>query len=573
MEKYLYLIFILLLCDLPRNIVSRVPPSINNGDDNRIIGGYNATIEDFPYQALLMILKGLQVFQCGGSVINSQYILTAAHCVIGAGLIRARVGSTFSNTGGRVYTSFRFGTHPLYNPVTSDYDVAYVRVVPRMSFNGTNVRAVELAPRDSAVAPGTIFTVSGWGATKESGEAVQNLMAVKVPVISSEECMKSYSTITARMVCAGVPQGGEDSCQGDSGGPAVSEDGVQRGITSYGIGCGRPGFPGVYTNGDTEVIVEVVESWYTEEEEESLIKHGVAGRHLCHHQVYKQNSMSWYIIGLDSSDYMSLTKMKVSQLYLFCLYSVFFLLFADVSSKKHERREKKTEAGKIVGGSEVSIKDFPYQARLVIETGEGYFGCGGSIISDTYILTAAHCLTGANKLFVRVGSVNADEGGDLIESTDFKQHPKYNSSVYDFDVGLVRLPSAIAFDNTKRAIRLPVRKTSIPAGTRVTVSGWGATSENGEGSDTLMAVTVPALSNTRCRASYRALTQNMVCAGVPQGGKDSCQGDSGGPAVVRGNLGGVVSFGYGCARPGFPGVYARVASPPIRDWIKQNSGV
>ncbi|XP_034825613.2 trypsin-1-like isoform X1 [Maniola hyperantus] len=281
-----------------------------------------------------------------------------------------------------------------------------------------------------------------------------------------------------------------------------------------------------------------------------------------------------YIIGcLDSSHYMSLTKMKVSQLYFFCLSSVFFLLFADVSSKKHDRRDKKLEDGKIVGGSEVSIKKFPYQARLVIETGEGYFGCGGSIISDTYILTAAHCLSGANKVSVRVGSANADEGGDLIESTDFKQHPKYNSSMYDFDVGLIRLPSPIAFDDTKRAISLPARGTSIPAGTRVTVSGWGATSENGEASDTLLAVTVPALSNDRCRASYRTLTENMVCAGVPQGGKDSCQGDSGGPAVTRGKLGGVVSFGYGCARPGFPGVYARVASPPIRDWIKQNSGV
>ncbi|XP_034825612.1 trypsin-7-like [Maniola hyperantus] len=233
--------------DIP-DIVSRVPPSVKNGDDNRIVGGYNATIQEFPYQALLMILKGLQIFQCGGSVINSQYILTAAHCIIGAGMVRARVGSTLSNSGGRIYTSFIFGTHPLYNPMTSDYDVAYVRVMPRMALDGTNVRAVKLAIRDTAVAPGTIFTVTGWGATKENGDAATNLMAVKVPVISSEECMKSYSTITPRMVCAGVLQGGEDSCQGDSGGPAVSDDGLQMGITSYGRGCGRPGFPGVYTN-------------------------------------------------------------------------------------------------------------------------------------------------------------------------------------------------------------------------------------------------------------------------------------------------------------------------------------
>ncbi|WP_414731049.1 trypsin-like serine protease, partial [Vibrio vulnificus] len=74
-------------------------------------------------------------------------------------------------------------------------------------------------------------------------------MAVDVPVVSNDECRRAYRSLTNRMFCAGVPQGGKDACQGDSGGPAVIKpDGIQVGVVSYGIGCARKGYPGVYTN-------------------------------------------------------------------------------------------------------------------------------------------------------------------------------------------------------------------------------------------------------------------------------------------------------------------------------------
>ncbi|CAH2237274.1 jg11240 [Pararge aegeria aegeria] len=87
-----------------------------------------------------------------------------------------------------------------------------------------------------------------------------------------------------------------------------------------------------------------------------------------------------------------------------------------------------------------------------------------------------------------------------------------------------------------------------------------------------MAVQVPTVSTEECNMSYGYISKRMICAGVPEGGKDSCQGDSGGPAVGDGPIQlGIVSFGVGCARPGYPGVYSNVSS--LRNWIRKNSGV
>merc|ERR1712209_377167 len=99
------------------------------------------------------------------------------------------------------------------------------------------------------------------------------------------------------------------------------------------------------------------------------------------------------------------------------------------------------------------------------------------------------------------------------------------------------------------------------AGTSCTVSGWGTTSEGGNLAHNLMKVEVPVVSDEDCRGSYGQsdITDSMICAGFEAGGKDSCQGDSGGPFMCGSGLDGVVSWGYGCAQPGFPGVYTQTS--------------
>jgi hypothetical protein len=117
----------------------------------------------------------------------------------------------------------------------------------------------------------------------------------------------------------------------------------------------------------------------------------------------------------------------------------------------------------------------------------------------------------------------------------------------------------------------------VVPGTMATVTGWGATAEGGAGSNALLEVAVPLVSNATCNSpsSYNgAVTENMLCAGLPAGGKDSCQGDSGGPLIVPNGGGwlqaGVVSWGYGCARPDWYGVYARVSR--FKGWIDDKLG-
>jgi trypsin len=119
-----------------------------------------------------------------------------------------------------------------------------------------------------------------------------------------------------------------------------------------------------------------------------------------------------------------------------------------------------------------------------------------------------------------------------------------------------------------------LRCSSIAVGTNVVVTGWGRTSEGGSSSTTLRQVTVQIINQSTCNSAYSAhggVSSNMICAGVPGGGRDACQGDSGGPLITTNprSLVGIVSWGVGCARPQFPGVYARVSS--VCNWIIANA--
>ncbi|CAH2092294.1 unnamed protein product [Euphydryas editha] len=259
MEKSFFLPLFLLFCLIAEDVVSGAPKRRtydSKNIDNRIVGGYNITIQDVPYQVLLYVQKGDMIEQCGGSIISQTYVLTAAHCLTGASIVYVIAGTTEADSGGYEYTTELFTPHPLYNSANSDYDVALINIRDGIKLVGSSTKTVKLADADSTIAPGTKLLVTGWGLTKENGSVSNNLMAVQVPTISNEECRKAYNTLTTRQFCAAVPEGGKDSCQGDSGGPAVATDsGVQVGIVSFGEGCARPGYPGVY------IEVAKVRSW------------------------------------------------------------------------------------------------------------------------------------------------------------------------------------------------------------------------------------------------------------------------------------------------------------------------
>lgn len=181
----------------------------------------------------------------------------------------------------------------------------------------------------------------------------------------------------------------------------------------------------------------------------------------------------------------------------------------------------------------------------------------------------------ADRLKVRFGSSEAARGGELHKIVTIVQHKKFNYSNVDFDYSLLELAEPIAFDANKQPIKLPDLKDEFMDGDLCFVTGWGNTQNTDETREWLRQAEVPLFNQELCSDKYKeygGITERMICAGYLEGGKDACQGDSGGPLVNEaGFLVGVVSWGYGCAKPDYPGVYSRVSY--ARDWIKEHTGV
>lgn len=241
---------------------------------------------------------------------------------------------------------------------------------------------------------------------------------------------------------------------------------------------------------------------------------------------------------------------------------------------------------RIVGGMEVSpAHKYPWQVGL---GKQGYYGysCGGAIINNLYVLTAAHCF------FDKEGNRLSDEGlvvgvGDHIMTSSNDDvagvtkevpvakvilHESYNPKAYDYDIALLRLGQTLdlASHSQVRAVCLPDDDSKTYVGENAIASGWGALGFGDSQPDALREVMLPILSTC---LDNTGITERMLCAGYEEGGKDTCQGDSGGPLCVKEGSKfvqvGVVSFGDGCAQARKPGVYARVTK--FLTWIKEKT--
>merc|ERR1712212_299836 len=214
------------------------------------------------------------------------------------------------------------------------------------------------------------------------------------------------------------------------------------------------------------------------------------------------------------------------------------------------------------------------QGRIV---GATHF-CGGSIVNENWVVTAGHCCSGSTTfMHVVAGGIklNANEGEE--ERRDVQKiivHPDYSSSDLSNDICLLQLATPLEMTEFIQPVVMPEPKQETPADTEIIVTGWGSLSEGGLSlPNVLHKVTIPVIADEKCNEAYSSsgysIIDSMLCAGLPEGGKDSCQGDSGGPLIEAQSktLLGVVSWGIGCARPGLPGVYTQVSY--YVDWIQQ----
>ncbi|XP_044533250.1 cationic trypsin-3-like isoform X2 [Gracilinanus agilis] len=217
---------------------------------------------------------------------------------------------------------------------------------------------------------------------------------------------------------------------------------------------------------------------------------------------------------------------------------------------------------KIVGGYTCE-KSLPYQVSL----NGGYHICGGSLIDEDWVLSAAHCYS---HFQVRLGENNIRniEGNEqFVDVAKIILHPGFNMNTLDNDIMLIKLKTPAILNDRVATISLP--KSRAFQGTECLVSGWGNTLNlNVKYPDVLQCLRAPILSDAICQAAYpEKITENMICAGFLEGGKDSCKGDSGGPLVCNRELQGIVSWGVGCAAKKKPGIYTKVFN--YVDWIKE----
>lgn len=222
----------------------------------------------------------------------------------------------------------------------------------------------------------------------------------------------------------------------------------------------------------------------------------------------------------------------------------------------------------VVGGHEIDISETPYQISMRYNNRHR---CGGSIFSDHIIVTAAHCvvtLSGPQGLSVVAGSTTLSPiNGQQISVARFIVHPKYYAFNNDYDVAILVLKKQFKFSSVIKPI--PLAKELPLAGSNALISGWGYLIEDsGVVPNELQGATVQIISMSECKKSlsYRLMiTDRMICAGHEGGGVDACQGDSGGPLVINKELVGIVSWGNGCAKAKYPGLYSSV--PKLYPWI------
>ncbi|MFE9751644.1 S1 family peptidase [Saccharothrix saharensis] len=213
---------------------------------------------------------------------------------------------------------------------------------------------------------------------------------------------------------------------------------------------------------------------------------------------------------------------------------------------------------RVVGGERVSIDDHPWVVYVTDASGNQF--CGGTLVSPTKVVTAAHCAamrTPRNTRVVLGREDRQSSAGVVARLTDIWVHPDYVSADQGSDVAVLTLRNAVGY--TPLPLAQPTDEALYEPGTSGLVLGWGRTSEQGSSSRYLRGATVPVMDDGHCENAYPQFDPDeMTCAGYPEGGVDTCQGDSGGPYVAGGKLIGITSWGEGCARAGKPGVYSEV---------------
>ncbi|CAG5131063.1 unnamed protein product, partial [Candidula unifasciata] len=222
----------------------------------RVVGGFTADECEYPWVVLVIALNSI----CGGSILDSRHIMTAAHCVkdkltntpISPAAVRVRIGSS-SVSLGRQFQVINVITHPSHDPGNKVNDIAVLTIGQDLVFSDC-IKPLCLPEEGSDPKHADFCVVAGWGVTNvASPNSIPYLQEAELPIVDQELCQRRYGSdkVNEQTFCAGdYYSGGIDSCQGDSGSPLMCKVGgrfIAQGIVSNGLGCALPTYPGIYT--------------------------------------------------------------------------------------------------------------------------------------------------------------------------------------------------------------------------------------------------------------------------------------------------------------------------------------
>ncbi|XP_058457025.1 uncharacterized protein LOC131434371 [Malaya genurostris] len=563
------------------------------GGGSKIAGGSIANQQQFPYQAAILInFPDGSGTLCGGSIVSITFVLTAAHCLGGALDATVVVGTNIVSIPSddqaiEIDVTFHdMLVHPDYDAVNVLHDIAILRLTKALVFSD-KIQPIRLPSKQEALLElvSVDATVSGWGALSGdefadiSDSLKLELRFVSNPIISNESCEKVFEDMIRNSHVCVSGANGRNACQGDSGGPLsanLNNQATLIGIVSYGSteGCER-GSPVVYTR------VGYYLDWISHH-----TRIAIEG-----YYPIKSNS----IVARLGSDYgLAMIKKAVATL----VFGIFLLVVVSAN------REIVTETARIYklpitkvlpdfdlenvpsrrvsGGELVQPEDVPYAVGMLTQGPTGTRWCGGSLISTSFIVTAANCYVIVSApVTALLGASNMTDVTDIVPATTLILHIGYDPQTNQNDIALLELFRDVAIGPTISPVRLPNWR-QLPSsfnGQLATVSGWGALWQNAPELlplNELRRVGLPVISNSACGLRFPgAISESQICVEAEIG--SPCSGDQGGPLTVAdpdGNstLVGIFSYVsiFGC-NSGWPAVFTRVTSHLL--WIETNANV
>ncbi|XP_017076142.1 transmembrane protease serine 9-like [Drosophila eugracilis] len=532
---------------------------------SQVVGGKEALRTDFPWMVLLEFLKGKYLgTQCAGSVITSQYVVTAAHCLdeddedspgkLQSVILGVHNRSSLIDCQGEACEPGVMKVdveetlmHPGYVNRKTNYsvhDIALIRLAKKVPYTPyIHPVCLPSLKKVQGWISGHLFFAAGWGRTGSSYMS-ETKRKVGLNFVEKDRCSRKWLEkervrLIESQICAGGKEG-NDTCHGDSGGPLMTfQEGVWflEGIVSFGHKCAQNGWSSIYTD------VSKYEDWIKENMRPVSTPlppaNEIPGDTICGRDIAMSH---------------------------------------------------------VLGGKEALRTEFPWMVLLEYHNGDDInTHCAGSLISNQYVITAAHCLDEESKrspgnlrsviLGVHNRSSPIDcQGGRCepgvmrVDIEETRMHPDYvngsDNSVHD--IALIRLANKVPYTPYIHPVCLPsIKKVNgWESGRLFFAAGWGRTS-SGYMSETKQKVGLNFVEKARCSRRWLRdgvnLTETQICAGGKEG-KDTCQGDSGGPLMSFQEgvwvLGGIVSFGHKCGQKGWPSIYTNVIM--YDDWIKEN---